>query len=70
MNVHEIKPKEEQKQNEMLGYVDNMMRKISNTRTYEGKRFSSEFCLGYLTACADIEAYLIDKEKAENCQQH
>lgn len=63
MNVHEIKPHEEKKENEMLHYVDSMMRKISNTRTYDGKRFSPEFCLGYLTACADIEAYLIDKEK-------
>lgn len=63
MNVHEIKPREEKKENEMIYYVEKMMRNISNTRTYEGKRFSPEFCLGYLTACADIEAYLIDKEK-------
>ena len=63
MNVHEIKPHEEKKENEMLHYVVSMMSKISSTCTYEGKRFSTEFCLGYLTACADLEAYLIDKEK-------
>lgn len=69
MNVHEIKPtghiEEKHEYQDILNYTNKMIMRISETRMYEGKRMSTQFSLGYLTACTDLQAYLLDLEKAK-----